>query len=137
MLTSIKSLVLFVIMTYSVSAMTVAVSNCRQPGAVTIEDCTNALSTYHTDHHGFVSQDKPDNQKSCGSCQIHVYTGNGENLKFSMEGAQAALDRVLRTCGNGYGAMAIPETSYDHHLVPTVLSVEKGSGRHCDTHGDF
>ncbi|EGG06854.1 uncharacterized protein MELLADRAFT_106381 [Melampsora larici-populina 98AG31] len=138
MLTFIKSLVLFAILTYSVSATSVAAPNCGPANKVTLSDCTSALSTYNADGNGMVIQSQPSNQKSCGGCQINVYTRNGRDLRFSMRGAQEALNSVLTSCRNGYGSVSIAELlTPGQSFSPTVLSVEKGSGRNCGSYSNY
>ncbi|KAH9816652.1 secreted protein [Melampsora americana] len=132
MLASIKSVVLFAIMTYSVSASTVAAPTCGAAGTVTRWDCTGALSRYIADSNGMVIESQSTNRRSCGGCQIAFRSSNGRNLRFTMRGAQEALNSVLNSCSNGYGSVSIAELLIPGQSVnPTVLSIERGSGQPC------
>ncbi|KAH9816653.1 secreted protein [Melampsora americana] len=132
MLASLKSLLLFTLMTYSASASTVAAPTCGAANTVTRRDCTSALSSYNADRNGMIIQNQSTNQKSCGKCQIKFSSSNGRNLRFTMRGAQEALNSILNSCSNGYGSVSIAELLTPGQSVnPTVLSVEKGDGQRC------
>ncbi|EGG04111.1 uncharacterized protein MELLADRAFT_123561 [Melampsora larici-populina 98AG31] len=129
----IKTLFLIAALTYGVASTTVAAPSCQAYHSVDAGECRSALASYQTDNEGLIIQNQTSSQKSCFGCLIKFETSLGDNLRFSAEGAEEALVLIMNECNEGYGSVTIPELLVPgRRIVPTVLSVEEGSGEICN-----
>ncbi|KAH9824669.1 secreted protein [Melampsora americana] len=133
MLAFIKGLLFLAASIYNVSARSVTAPMCKSSNSVIPGDCRSALASFLEDKNGMIIRDTPSNQKSCRACQVRIYTSRGDNIRVSGEGAREAVQLILDECNNGYGSVTIPELpNLDRSTVPTILSIEIGSGKDCD-----